>query len=295
MPEAPLTIGEVARLTGLAPATLRVWESRYGFPDAVRTAGRHRMYHGEVVEQVRQVVAARRAGLALPAAIERVRAAAGRPDPSLHALLRRRSPSLPAHRLTKRGLTALSRAIEDEGHARASRPTVLAAGFQEERFYRAVEARWRDLARGADCALVFADFPAPSTPGDGPVEVPLALDHSLRREWFVVWAGPRFTSCLSGRELPGQGDLPNPDRVLETVWSVGAEVAQAAAEAVCGLAGAMAPGLPLPASVEVDRRGPEEDLDLVYALTNRMVAYLAPAPGAPAPVRRAGRPGPRGG
>lgn len=278
MTDPSLSIGEVARLTGLAPATLRVWEARYGFPVALRSNGGHRMYPGEVVEQVRQVVADRRGGLALPAAIERVRAAAGRPDPSLHALLRRRSPSLPTHRLTKRGLTALSRAMEDEGHARASRPVVLAAGFQEERFYRRVEPRWRDLARGAGCSVVFADFPQLSATDDGPAEIPLSLDHTLRREWFVVWAGPRFTACLSGRELPGQADQPHAQRVLETVWSVDADVVRAAAEAACGLAAALAPGLSVPTTVEVERRDPAGDLELVYALTNRMVAYLAPVP-----------------
>jgi DICT domain-containing protein len=276
VPDPPLTIGELARLTGLAPATLRVWESRYGFPESIRSGGGHRTYPAFVVEQVRQVVADRSAGLALPAAIERVRAAAARPDPSLHALLRRRSPSLPTHRLTKRGLTALSRAIEDEGHARAYRPAVLAAGFQEVRFYRTVETRWRDLARGAGCAMVFADFPEVSFAGDGPVEIPLSVDHTLRREWFVVWAGPRFTACLSGRELPGQQDLPNPERVLETVWSIDADVVRSAAETVCGLAAALVPGLAVPQKVEVEWRDPAEDVELVYALTNRMVAYLAP-------------------
>jgi DNA-binding transcriptional MerR regulator len=276
VPDPSLTIGEVARMTGLAPATLRVWESRYGFPEPVRSAGGQRAYRGEVVEQVRQVVADRSAGLALPAAIERVRIAAQKPGPSLHAMLRRRSPALPTHRLTKRGLSALTRAMEDEGHARAYRPTVVAAGFQEVRHFRSVETRWQDLSRGAGTALVFADFPQAGLSGDGPFEIPLSEDHTLRREWFLVWAGPRFTACLSGRELPGQASLPNPERVLETVWTVDAGLVREAAEAVCGLAAALVPGLSVPATVEVERRDSADDLALVYALTNRMVAYLAP-------------------
>src|SRR5579859_8180708 len=38
------TIGAVTHLTGIAEATLRVWERRYGFPQAQRSAGGHRLY-----------------------------------------------------------------------------------------------------------------------------------------------------------------------------------------------------------------------------------------------------------
>ena len=34
-------IGMVARMTGIPVATLRVWERRYGFPNATRTPGGH--------------------------------------------------------------------------------------------------------------------------------------------------------------------------------------------------------------------------------------------------------------
>lgn len=46
---ALLNIGAVARMTEIPEATLRVWERRYGFPQAERTPGGHRLYsHAEV-------------------------------------------------------------------------------------------------------------------------------------------------------------------------------------------------------------------------------------------------------
>ncbi len=40
----PLTISDLARLTGVPSATLRSWESRHGFPRPTRLAGGHRRY-----------------------------------------------------------------------------------------------------------------------------------------------------------------------------------------------------------------------------------------------------------
>ncbi|MFN2250396.1 MAG: MerR family transcriptional regulator [Anaerolineae bacterium] len=42
--EAIYNIGAVARMTGVPVATIRVWERRYGFPQAQRTEGGHRIY-----------------------------------------------------------------------------------------------------------------------------------------------------------------------------------------------------------------------------------------------------------
>jgi DICT domain-containing protein len=61
--------------------------------------------------------------------------------------------------LSKRTLIAVSRAIEDETISRAAAPVVTAA-FQSERNYRAVEHRYRAMARTADAVVVFADFEA---------------------------------------------------------------------------------------------------------------------------------------
>jgi DNA-binding transcriptional MerR regulator len=44
MPEPGLTVGAVARRLGVAPATLRAWERRYGLGPSERTSGAHRRY-----------------------------------------------------------------------------------------------------------------------------------------------------------------------------------------------------------------------------------------------------------
>src|SRR5688572_19689368 len=50
---AGLTIGAIARATGIPVQTLRTWERRYGFPRPERTESGHRRYPLEVVERLR--------------------------------------------------------------------------------------------------------------------------------------------------------------------------------------------------------------------------------------------------
>jgi DNA-binding transcriptional MerR regulator/methylmalonyl-CoA mutase cobalamin-binding subunit len=48
-----LTIGSLARATGIAPSTLRTWERRYRVPAPVRKASGHRLYPLEAVRHLR--------------------------------------------------------------------------------------------------------------------------------------------------------------------------------------------------------------------------------------------------
>ncbi len=48
-----LAIGRLAEVTGVDPATLRTWESRYGVPEPERTPGGQRRYGPEQIEKVR--------------------------------------------------------------------------------------------------------------------------------------------------------------------------------------------------------------------------------------------------
>ncbi len=48
-------IGSVAEITHVSEATLRAWERRYSFPQAVRSAGRHRLYSQQMVIQLQWV------------------------------------------------------------------------------------------------------------------------------------------------------------------------------------------------------------------------------------------------
>jgi CheY-like chemotaxis protein len=58
------SIGAVARMLDIPPATLRTWEERYGAPKPERSAGGHRLYSRDQVGQLRFVKAQLAAGMA---------------------------------------------------------------------------------------------------------------------------------------------------------------------------------------------------------------------------------------
>ena len=281
-----LTIGTVAQRTGVSVAVLRAWEQRFGFPEPTRSGSGHRRYSERHVEQIDQVVRDRAAGLSLEAAIVRARRPPGERDgaasgpgidhePSIFAGLRRRLPHLTPHVLSKRTMLAISHAIEDEYCATADEPILLAA-FQRQRFYRASEARYHDLARTAAVAIVFADFPAHRMPLDGPVELALERNDPLLREWAVVCDAPGSGACLAGWERPGQGDVPDHHRIFEAIWSVEPEVVGVATEIGLGIAERREPTLDLEVAdlTHARRADPIAALRRATALTNRIVAYV---------------------
>ena len=147
-----------------------MWESRYGFPLALRLPSGHRRYPEEVVDSIMRVKQRREVGVRLEAAITEVSQYAASPATSVWAELRERHPHLRPHRLRKSTLLALSWALEDECCGRASSPWIFGA-FQRERFYRRAENRWRDLSRTARGVWAMADFPEnvarPDAPGRG--------------------------------------------------------------------------------------------------------------------------------
>ncbi len=57
-----ISIGELARLTGITTHTLRVWEKRYGTPRSHRLPSGHRRYPKEYVPRLRAIVKALDAG-----------------------------------------------------------------------------------------------------------------------------------------------------------------------------------------------------------------------------------------
>lgn len=274
-----LSIGDVARMTGVAEGTLRMWERRYRFPHPARLESGHRRYGPEQVELVRRVAAARAAGVSLSVAIERVTRQGGSQTTSLYASLRDGHPELQAMRLAIPAMLALSHAIEDESISRAGEP-VLFASFQRVSFYRRQRRRWRELSRGAALAAVFAEFPNLRTPGDGPIEVPVETKRPLAREWAVVCDTERYAVCLVGREPPfSSADAPSARRVFETVWSVDPAVVRDAARICVG----MLPKLPAAVVGAAEERLEGEpivpagdQLRLAAAITSRTLAYAAP-------------------
>jgi DNA-binding transcriptional MerR regulator len=267
---ADLTIGAVAEQTGVSVAVLRSWEQRHGFPVPVRLPSGHRRYTAGHVAQIHEVIRDRDAGMSLEGAITRVLSQVDRIEPSIFAGLRRRWPELPVHQLSKRAMLAISRAIEDECCAQADRP-VLFGSFQRERFYRQSERRWRELARTAAAAVVFADFPVDRGRRRTPVELTLAADAPLLREWAVVCDASDAAACLAGFERPGRRRGESPQ--FEAVWSVSPNVVRDAANIAAALARSRDPRVspPFNAQPSTDQAA---TLRRATAVTNRIVAYL---------------------
>jgi DICT domain-containing protein len=266
-----LSIGDLAAGSGVNEATLRMWESRYGFPAPRRLPSGHRRYAERDLDAVRAVVRARTEGLSLPGAIERARRLAADQAPSVYAALRQRFPELQPYVLSKRSALRLSRALEDECALRARRPVVFGA-FQQERFYRESERRWRELARTAELAVVFADFERSHRPRHAPAEVPLDSAAELRREWVIVFDAPNMGACLAAWERPA---VVSSERVFETVWTVERGVVRHAARVCADLA---AQSDPLLVEAVRERLADEpvavpEDVRTAVAVASRMILY----------------------
>jgi len=278
-------IGDVVERTGVAEATLRMWERRYGFPAPDRLASGHRRYSEREIELIRAVAAKRAAGLALAVAIEQAQSERSQSVPSVYAALRRRRPDLEPRLLVKPMMHALSHAIEDEALARAERVVVFGS-FQRELFYRQAQPRWRELTRTAEAAAVFADFARVRAPRDGPAEVPVPREHPFNREWALVCEGQEFAICLSGWEPPGSALGPIGTRSFEAIWSVEPDVVREASRICCAIAAERRPDIAAAAQTRLEAplsASPEAQLRLATAVTARMLSHvsgrLARAPG----------------
>jgi DNA-binding transcriptional MerR regulator len=273
-----LTIGDLARRTGVTPAVLRTWESRHGFPHPQRLESGHRRYAESDVALIERVLRRRDAGIRLEVAIAEAAASRAPQTPSVFAELRRRHPHLAPHRLRKSTLLALSWALEDECCARAQRP-VLFGAFQRESFYTSAEPRWTELARVARATFVMADFPAgrggdPRRPG--PTRVPLAGDAPMRREWSVVCDAPDLPAALAAWELPGQSAVRDRDRIFESVWTLDPRAVRDAARVCAGVAHEAGAAGAAPVLHALADDPPATATDIVAATTmfGRMVAYV---------------------
>jgi DICT domain-containing protein len=271
-----LPIRDVAEQTGLAAATIRMWEQRYGFPVPERSPAGYRLYSDTEVDTLRRVAELRKGGLSVPAALDRAREAAVPVTASIFGAVPHEGRS---RRLRKRTLIALSRAIEDQAMASASRPLVLGA-FQRERHYRKVEHRYRRLAQMSELTAVFADFAAPSSRAGEPAEVPIEADASLGHEWAVVIDAPGFSVCLAAWEPPVATPPANErDRVFEAFWTLDPDAVRAASRAGAACARDAAPQT----ADRIDElligraQAPEPSPAALEALTARMVGYLESA------------------
>jgi MerR family transcriptional regulator, light-induced transcriptional regulator len=279
-----LTIGDLAERTGLKPATLRMWESRHGFPRAERRDSGHRRYGESDVDLVRQVLRRRDSGARLEVAIAEValaQAAVEDPpgSPSVYAVLRRAYPALQPQRLKKSTLIALSWAIEDECCARAERPVIF-GGFQRERYFRASEERWTELSRIARSTIVFADFPEPVEPDGATRLVRLPDDAPMRKEWAVVCDAPDYPAMLTAWELPGQSTVPDRKRLFEAIWTVEPSAVRSAARTCAQVALQLGCAEAAPLLYELAENPPAPPTELLKAtgLLNRAIAYVDAMP-----------------
>jgi DICT domain-containing protein len=255
-------------------AGLRNWEQRYGLPRPQRSAGGQRRYRESDCALLAAVLRGRASGLSLPAAMARALAGA-QAELSVFAGLRARHPDLRVHVMPKKMLLALTLAIEDECSARAQRPALLGS-FQRERFWAAARPRWADLARGAEQAVVFADFPRSRR--SGPLaEVSVPPGSPLRREWSLICDAADHPGCVAGWERPGQERRRDADRVFEAVWSVDPQVVRSAARIGFGLAAAAAPELGIEPGARLGEEADPSSPDLRRAsgLIERTLDYLA--------------------
>src|SRR5262245_45816654 len=98
--DSRLSIGVVARATGLSPDTLRVWQKRYGFPVPQRRPSGHRFFSAADVRRLRRIAEAlargHRAGQVVPLSLPKLElllsdaaraASEPAPGPALDALL----------------------------------------------------------------------------------------------------------------------------------------------------------------------------------------------------------------
>jgi DICT domain-containing protein len=281
-----LAIKDVAERTGIAAGTIRMWEQRYGFPAPERTSSGYRRYTEDDVDALRKVLALRHRGLSVPAAISRAQDTGGASDhPSIYAAVSAQDAAARPLILKKATLAALSKAIEHEALALAAAPIVFGA-FQQERFYRRVERRYRRLALHADAAAVFADFAGGVRHPEGsPAEIPIDCDDALGNEWAVIIDAPGYAACLLAWEQPGVAEPGGPndaDRRFEAIWTIDPQATRRAAQVAARLVSRVdAPfGERLQELLSDRPLALEEPAPALTALTNRMIAYLEAADGA---------------
>jgi DICT domain-containing protein len=273
--EATLSIGDVVTATGIGEATLRAWERRFGFPEPRREPSGHRRYSATDVERIRAVVRERARGLALAVAIDRVTAESSGP-PSLFAPLRERRPDLLPVALRKPQMLSLSRAVEEESAARAERALMIGA-FQQPRFYRRSEERWRRLARGAGLTFVLACFDEAATPDGAPVEVPIGSGQPVADEWAVICLAPGYSACLIGWETVDATGVPDAERTFDALLSVEPSVVREVAGAAVAIAAEGEPRIADRARGYLDRipdSSQRSQLRLAGAITARAFAQM---------------------
>ncbi|MGQ9889205.1 MAG: DICT sensory domain-containing protein [Aggregatilineales bacterium] len=164
------------------------------------------------------------------------------PDFSVYQLVKRLYNG-PMELHTRRIMTQISYTIEDmirvdQQHNR------LFSGFQLFSKFLPQEQRYRQIAAYAESVYVFGvdDVCLPSIPRI--TYVPLSPSDRLSKEWFVLSAGPAFSSALCAVETTNITD-PDHLRAFKGLWTFDADMVDILQEWLSSAVGA--PPLALPA------------------------------------------------
>lgn len=279
-----LKIKDVAERTGVAAATIRMWEQRYGFPTPSRTPSGYRLYTQADIEAIRTVLALRRRGLSIAAAVDRARTSAGAGEsidaaadelarPSIYAAVTSVDATAHPRVLRRQTLAAMSHAIEDELLSRGVKGIVIGA-FQRESFYERVAHRYDQIAMRSDATIVFADFPRVVANDGEPTRIPIAHTDALGNEWAVVVDSPGYSACLLAWERPNRSD--GGERMFEALLSLDPRAARRACQVAAELTRRQDPATAdaLASMLEGRPLATEPPASALTSLTNRMVAYL---------------------
>ena len=231
-----LSVGELARRTGVSVSNLRAWERRHGFPIPERLPGGHRRYTELDVAAVLGVRRQRTEGVSLSVALASARRQGQIPRSSIMWTVRHLLGAGTSE-LTKPTLLALTRAVEDEAASRADEP-VLVGAFQRDRFWSESQVRWAELRRSARSTIVFA-MPGPASEHQ-PGVTALEADHPMAREWAVICDSSSFSACVVGTELPPLGRT-DPFRRFEVLWTIDPVIVREAARTAVSLAASERP------------------------------------------------------
>lgn len=146
-----LSIGDVARRSGVATSTLRFYEKR-GLIRSVRTAGNHRLYHREMLRRISVIRVAQRLGLTLVQIAD-----------ALASLPEGRTPTKRDwQRLSKRWQDLLDTRIEQMQRMRDKLTFCIGCGCLSLKSCALYNRDDHVASRGAGPRLVLEDVPGPS-------------------------------------------------------------------------------------------------------------------------------------
>jgi len=191
-PPVDLTIGAVARATGIPANTLRTWERRYGFPRPARTEGGHRLFSAQTVEHLRLISRALEQG-------HRPRQVVGAPLEVLRRLaggVRTASPA-PAGAVVSSWLDATRR---------MDAPTLVGAFHAAWKDEDLGGVRRRCLGLDFDALAPHIDVFSPMVyhrrSGKPPEYVKAFVEYMSARPWIRTDAHPQFWPIVQAHDEP---------------------------------------------------------------------------------------------